>query len=86
MKSWFITGGTPGGLGVAFADEVLCRGDQVALTTRRPDQLTPHDSPPPRQLVLGGAGFDRTVQHLGESLDGIRSNEKISRGVDYAAD
>ncbi|MEU4243554.1 SDR family NAD(P)-dependent oxidoreductase [Actinoplanes sp. NPDC026619] len=43
MKSWFITGGTPGGLGVAFADEALSRGDRVALTTRKPDQLIPHD-------------------------------------------
>ncbi|MDP9792669.1 NAD(P)-dependent dehydrogenase (short-subunit alcohol dehydrogenase family) [Catenuloplanes nepalensis] len=40
MKTWFITGGTPGGLGVAFADEALTRGDRVALTTRRPAQLS----------------------------------------------
>jgi NAD(P)-dependent dehydrogenase (short-subunit alcohol dehydrogenase family) len=40
MKSWFITGGTPGGFGPAFADEALGRGGRVALTTRKPDQLS----------------------------------------------
>jgi NAD(P)-dependent dehydrogenase (short-subunit alcohol dehydrogenase family) len=40
MKTWFITGGTPGGFGVAFAEAALERGDRVALTTRKPEQLS----------------------------------------------
>ena len=40
MKAWFITGGTPGGLGIAFADAVLEQGDRVALSTRRPEQVS----------------------------------------------
>ena len=34
-----ITGGTPGGFGMAYADLVLGRGDRVVLTARRPDEL-----------------------------------------------
>ncbi|OBK80358.1 SDR family NAD(P)-dependent oxidoreductase [Mycobacterium sp. 1164985.4] len=39
-KTWFITGGTPGGFGMAFADAALEIGDRVALTARRPDELS----------------------------------------------
>ncbi|MEU4235567.1 oxidoreductase [Nonomuraea sp. NPDC026600] len=39
MKTWFITGGTPGGFGVAYADVALQRGDNVVLTARRPQLL-----------------------------------------------
>ncbi|MFG1705262.1 oxidoreductase [Nonomuraea sp. M3C6] len=39
MKTWFITGGTPGGFGMAFADAALEAGDRVALTARRPEEL-----------------------------------------------
>ncbi|MEV6239065.1 SDR family NAD(P)-dependent oxidoreductase [Lentzea sp. NPDC051838] len=39
MKTWFITGGTPGGFGMAYAEAALERGDQVVLTARRPDEL-----------------------------------------------
>ncbi|WP_030914064.1 SDR family NAD(P)-dependent oxidoreductase [Streptosporangium amethystogenes] len=38
-KTWFITGGTPGGFGMAFADAALESGDRVALTARRPEEL-----------------------------------------------
>lgn len=38
-KTWFITGGTPGGFGMAFAEAALEIGDQVVLTARRPDEL-----------------------------------------------
>ncbi|WP_159944893.1 MULTISPECIES: SDR family NAD(P)-dependent oxidoreductase [unclassified Nocardiopsis] len=41
MKTWFITGGTPGGFGMAYAEAALARGDRVALTVRRPDDLAP---------------------------------------------
>ncbi|MER8187267.1 SDR family NAD(P)-dependent oxidoreductase [Kitasatospora sp. NPDC094015] len=53
MKTWFITGGTPGGFGPAYADIALERGDNVALTARRPhlldDWAAPHGD---RVLVL----------------------------------
>ncbi|MGO4442318.1 SDR family NAD(P)-dependent oxidoreductase [Mycobacterium sp. 2YAF39] len=38
-RTWFITGGTPGGFGMAFADAALEIGDRVVLTARRPDEL-----------------------------------------------
>ncbi|MCV7006112.1 SDR family NAD(P)-dependent oxidoreductase [Mycobacterium gordonae] len=38
-KRWFITGGTPGGFGVAFAEAALETGDRVTLTSRRPHEL-----------------------------------------------
>ncbi|GIF71197.1 SDR family NAD(P)-dependent oxidoreductase [Asanoa siamensis] len=34
-RTWFITGGTPGGFGMAYAEEALAAGDQVVLTARR---------------------------------------------------
>ncbi len=39
-RRWFITGGTPGGFGVAFADAALETGDSVVLTSRRPHEMT----------------------------------------------
>ncbi|MFJ6088002.1 SDR family NAD(P)-dependent oxidoreductase [Streptomyces sp. NPDC092369] len=39
MKTWFITGGTPGGFGMVYADVALERGDNVVLTARRPELL-----------------------------------------------
>lgn len=36
---WFITGGTPGNFGVAFAEAALEAGDRVVLTSRRPEAL-----------------------------------------------
>ncbi|WP_238606380.1 SDR family NAD(P)-dependent oxidoreductase [Amycolatopsis sp. Poz14] len=39
MKTWFITGGTPGGFGLAYAEAALDEGDRVAVTVRRPAEL-----------------------------------------------
>lgn len=39
MRNWFITGGTPGGFGMAYAEAALEDGDQVTLTVRRPELL-----------------------------------------------
>ncbi|MFF3891232.1 SDR family NAD(P)-dependent oxidoreductase [Streptomyces sp. NPDC001914] len=39
MRTWFITGGTPGGFGMAYADAALALGDNVVLTARRPHLL-----------------------------------------------
>lgn len=38
-RRWFITGGTPGNFGVAFAEAALETGDRVTLTSRRPQEL-----------------------------------------------
>ncbi|WP_328361651.1 SDR family NAD(P)-dependent oxidoreductase [Mycobacterium sp. NBC_00419] len=38
-KNWFITGGTPGGFGMAYAEAALEIGDRVVLTARRPAEL-----------------------------------------------
>lgn len=38
-RTWFITGGTPGNFGMAFAETALETGDRVALTSRRPQEL-----------------------------------------------
>jgi len=39
MQTWFITGGTPGGFGMAYAEAALDNGDRVALTVRRPEEV-----------------------------------------------
>lgn len=38
-RRWFITGGTPGNFGMAFAEAALQTGDRVVLTSRRPQEL-----------------------------------------------
>ncbi|MEU0552145.1 SDR family NAD(P)-dependent oxidoreductase [Micromonospora sp. NPDC005979] len=39
MRTWFITGGTPGGFGHVYAEAALEQGDQVVVTARRPAEL-----------------------------------------------
>jgi NAD(P)-dependent dehydrogenase (short-subunit alcohol dehydrogenase family) len=39
MRTWFITGGTPGGFGLVYAEAALKEGDQVVVTARRPSEL-----------------------------------------------
>ena len=39
MRTWFVTGGAPGGSGQAHAAAALETGDRVALTARRPEEL-----------------------------------------------
>lgn len=39
MKTWFITGGTPGGFGLTYAEAALDLGDRVVVTARRPAEL-----------------------------------------------
>ncbi|WP_433229203.1 SDR family NAD(P)-dependent oxidoreductase [Micromonospora sp. CA-248260] len=39
MRTWFITGGTPGGFGLFYAEAALKQGDHVAVTSRRPSEL-----------------------------------------------
>ncbi|MEV0714810.1 oxidoreductase [Asanoa sp. NPDC050611] len=39
MRTWFVTGGTPGGFGMAYASAALDAGDRVVLTARRVELL-----------------------------------------------
>jgi NAD(P)-dependent dehydrogenase (short-subunit alcohol dehydrogenase family) len=39
MRTWFITGGTAGGFGMAYADAALEHGDRVVLTARSVEPL-----------------------------------------------
>jgi NAD(P)-dependent dehydrogenase (short-subunit alcohol dehydrogenase family) len=39
MKTWFITGATPGGFGLTYAEAALDLGDRVVVTARRPAEL-----------------------------------------------
>ena len=41
MKTWFITGGTPGGFGLTYAEAALDLGDRVVVT---PSVSTPRSS------------------------------------------
>ncbi|WP_314173103.1 SDR family NAD(P)-dependent oxidoreductase [Streptomyces winkii] len=77
MRTWFITGGTPGGFGMAYADAALERGDRVVLTARRPEELRewarPHGD---RALTLpldvtDTAQVQRSVAEAERRFDGI---------------
>ena len=39
IRTWFITGGSPGGFGMAYAEAALDAGDRVVLTARRTGPL-----------------------------------------------
>ncbi|MBB3748180.1 NADP-dependent 3-hydroxy acid dehydrogenase YdfG [Mycolicibacterium sp. BK634] len=76
-RRWFITGGTPGGFGMAFADAALETGDRVALTARRPEELqTWADQYGDRVLVVpldvtDAAQVQRAVRAAEEHFGGI---------------
>ncbi|GAA0452114.1 SDR family NAD(P)-dependent oxidoreductase [Streptomyces olivaceiscleroticus] len=78
MKTWFITGGTPGGFGPAYADAALERGDNVALTARRPhlldDWARPHGD---RVLVL-----PLDVTDTRQIRDAVHAAEERFGGID----
>ena len=74
---WFITGGTPGGFGVAFAETALETGDRVTLTSRRPQELaTWADQYGDRVLIVpleltDAAQVQRAVHAAEEHFGGI---------------
>ncbi|MGV9425081.1 SDR family NAD(P)-dependent oxidoreductase [Streptomyces sp. NPDC003656] len=78
MTTWFITGGTPGGFGIAYADAALERGDNVVLTARRPKLLTDwaarHGD---RALVL-----PLDVTDTEQIRDAVRTAEERFGGID----
>lgn len=78
MKNWFITGGTPGGFGMAFADAALEIGDRVVLTARRPAELeTWARAYGDRVLVL-----PLDVTEAAQVQDAVRTAEKHFGGID----
>jgi NAD(P)-dependent dehydrogenase (short-subunit alcohol dehydrogenase family) len=38
---------------------------------------------PPKQLLLGGASYDRVIRKLEGMLAGLRAREDVSRGADF---
>ncbi|MEU9402958.1 SDR family NAD(P)-dependent oxidoreductase [Streptomyces sp. NPDC048242] len=78
MHTWFITGGTPGGFGMAYADAALERGDNVVLTARRPKLLDDWaDRHGDRVLVL-----PLDVTDAGQVRDAVRAAEERFGGID----
>jgi NAD(P)-dependent dehydrogenase (short-subunit alcohol dehydrogenase family) len=77
-RRWFITGGTPGGFGVAFAEAALETGDRVVLTSRRPQAMAAWaDQYGDRVLVVPLDVTDPAqVQHA------VRVAEKRFGGID----
>ncbi|MEN3221365.1 SDR family NAD(P)-dependent oxidoreductase [Mycolicibacterium porcinum] len=76
-RRWFITGGTPGGFGVAFAEAALETGDRVVLTSRRPQELAAWAEQygdavlvVPLELT-DGAQVQRALRAAEEHFDGI---------------
>ena len=76
-RRWFITGGTPGNFGMAFAETALEAGDSVTLTSRRPQELaTWAEQYGDRVLVVpleltDAAQVQRAVQAAEERFGGI---------------
>nr|WP_272919005.1 SDR family NAD(P)-dependent oxidoreductase [Streptomyces sp. SID4985] len=78
VHTWFITGGTPGGFGMAYADAALERGDNVVLTARRPKLLDDWaDRHSDRVLVL-----PLDVTDAGQVRDAVRAAEERFGGID----
>jgi NAD(P)-dependent dehydrogenase (short-subunit alcohol dehydrogenase family) len=77
-RRWFITGGTPGGFGVAFAEAALEAGDRVVLTSRRPRELAQWaERYGDRVLVV-----PLDVTDAAEVLRAVRTAEEHFGGID----
>jgi len=77
-KTWFITGGTPGGFGMAFAEAALEIGDRVALTARRPHELRSWtEKYGERALVV-----PMDVTDAGQVQEAVRAAEEHFGGID----
>ncbi|TDD61167.1 SDR family NAD(P)-dependent oxidoreductase [Kribbella antibiotica] len=77
-RRWFITGGTPGGFGMAFAEAALETGDRVVLTSRRPEELrTWADQYGDRVLVV-----PLDVTDAAQVLRAVHSAEERFGGID----
>jgi NAD(P)-dependent dehydrogenase (short-subunit alcohol dehydrogenase family) len=77
MRTWFITGVTPGGFGMAYAQAALDDGDRVAVTTRRPHELAGWARPygdrvlPLTMDITDDKLVERAVQATEEHFGGI---------------
>jgi NAD(P)-dependent dehydrogenase (short-subunit alcohol dehydrogenase family) len=77
-KNWFITGGTPGGFGMAYAEAALEIGDRVVLTARRPTELDAWARPyGDRALVL-----PLDVTDADQVQRAVRTTEEHFGGID----
>ena len=77
-KTWFVTGGTPGGFGMAFAEAALEIGDRVALTARRPHELRSWtEKYGERALVV-----PMDVTDAGQVQEAVRAAEEHFGGID----
>jgi NAD(P)-dependent dehydrogenase (short-subunit alcohol dehydrogenase family) len=93
MRNWLITGGTPGGFGIAYADAALARGDRVAVTTRRPAELYEWSAPYGDQVLVlevdvtdaeqVGSAVQQTEERFG-GIDVLVNN--AGRGWDGSAE
>ncbi|WP_371403479.1 SDR family NAD(P)-dependent oxidoreductase [Kribbella sp. NBC_00662] len=78
MRTWFITGGTPGGFGLTYAETALEQGDQVVLTARRPAELQEWaDQYDDRVLVL-----ELDVTDAAQVRAAVRTAEERFGGID----
>ncbi|WP_447035529.1 SDR family NAD(P)-dependent oxidoreductase [Streptomyces sp. DSM 118878] len=78
MRTWFITGGTPGGFGLTYAEAALQQGDQVVVTARRPSELQEWADPyGDRVLVL-----KLDVTDADQVRAAVRTTEERFGGID----
>ena len=78
MRTWFITGGTPGGFGLTYAETALEQGDRVVLTARRPAELQEWaDQYGDRVLVL-----ELDVTDAAQVRAAVRTAEERFGGID----
>ncbi|KUI44308.1 short-chain dehydrogenase [Mycobacterium sp. GA-1199] len=77
-RTWFITGGTPGGFGMAFADAALEIGDRVALTARRPAELTDWAQRYGERVLV----LPLDVTDTEQVREAVRATEKHFGGID----
>ncbi len=73
-RRWFITGGTPGGFGMAIAEAALETGDRVVLTARRPAEL---------RMWAAGRGGDAGDRVHVVALD-VTDAAQVGRAVEAA--
>lgn len=77
-RRWFITGGTPGGFGMAFAEAALDLGDRVVLTARRPAELDEWARAYSDRVLVVPLDVTDTEQ----VLDAVRAAEERFGGID----
>jgi NAD(P)-dependent dehydrogenase (short-subunit alcohol dehydrogenase family) len=78
MKTWFITGGTPGGFGPVFADAALAQGDRVAITSRRPEELSDWAAPHGDDVLV----LKADVTDADQVRDAVAAAEQHFGGID----